>query len=226
MSPILVVEDSPEIQILIQGALPDHELILCGSLAEAERALKEQSFSLILLDIELPDGDGLRFLASLAALAGEPPPVFILSGFSQTPNKVMAFSVGAEDFIAKPFDPLELRARVAAKLAKKEKTKRQGEVIRAGDLTADLSRQAVTVNIGGKPEALDLTGIEFRILMCFLKEPNRVFTREDLLDRAWGQAVNVTDRTVDTHVGHLRKKLGKSKSKIETVVGSGYRFQP
>jgi DNA-binding response OmpR family regulator len=226
MTSILVIEDNPEIQILVEAALPDQRLRFCPSIADAEKAIKEDTFALILLDISLPDGDGLRFLASLASLPGEVPPVFILSGHSQTPNKVMAFSVGAEDFISKPFDPLELRARVSAKLAKREKTKRQGELVRSGDLTADLSRQTVFLTAGGAQEQLDLTGIEFRILMCFLREPARVFSREDLLDRAWGHAVNVTDRTVDTHVGHLRKKLGRSKAKIETVVGSGYRFQP
>jgi two-component system alkaline phosphatase synthesis response regulator PhoP len=225
MRSVLVVEDNAEMRILVEAALDDYQLAFGSTLKDAKEALRTNKFDLILLDLGLPDGDGLKFLAELS---GQPEskdvPVIILSGKSETVNKVMAFSIGAEDFIAKPFDPLELKARVASKLRKSEKQQQLSEVLRAGDLKIDVLKQKVWIQNGQDSEPVDLTTLEFKLLLNFARAPERVFTREYLLNEVWGMNVSVTDRTVDTHIGHLRKKLAHSKSKIETVIGSGYRF--
>lgn len=219
---MLVIEDNAEMRILVEAALDEYQLTFSSTLREAKEALLKKKHEMILLDLGLPDGDGLKFLAELS---GQPEtkdiPVIVLTGKSETVNKVMAFSIGAEDFVSKPFDPLELKARVAAKLRKIEKQQLLSEVLRVGDLKIDVLKQKVWVK---DAEAVELTTLEFKLLLNFARTPERVFTRDYLLNEVWGMNVSVTDRTVDTHVGHLRKKLAHSKTKIETVIGSGYRF--
>jgi DNA-binding response OmpR family regulator len=222
---ILVIEDSPEIKILIESSLTDYNIRFCTTLREGRAAVTDHVFQLIMLDIGLPDGDGLKFLTELSSQPQtKNVPIIILSGKTETSNKIMAFSVGAEDFISKPFDPLELQARVAAKIKKFETSQNRSELLRIGDLQLDLLKQRVTLQTTNSGEALDLTTLEFKLLMVFARAPDRVFSREYLLNEVWGTNVNITDRTVDTHVGHLRKKIAGSKAKIDTVVGAGYRF--
>src|SRR6185312_255392 len=150
MRSVLVIEDNAEMRILVEAALDEYQLAFSSTLKEAKENLRTRRFDLILLDLGLPDGDGLKFLAELS---GQPQskdvPVIILSGKSETVNKVMAFSIGAEDFIAKPFDPLELKARVGAKLRKSEKAQGLSEMLRAGDLKIDVLKQKVWIQDGG-----------------------------------------------------------------------------
>jgi DNA-binding response OmpR family regulator len=225
MRTMLVIEDNPEMRILVEAALDEYQLTFSSTLKEAKEALKKKKFELILLDLGLPDGDGLKFLAELSSQPEtKDTPVIILTGKSETVNKVMAFSIGAEDFVSKPFDPLELKARVAAKLRKSEKQQGLSENLRIGDLKIDVLKQKVWIVKPQDAEAVDLTTLEFKLLLNFVRAPERVFTRDYLLNEVWGMNVSVTDRTVDTHIGHLRKKLSHSQTKIETVIGSGYRF--
>lgn len=222
---MLVVEDNAEMRILVEAALDEYQLTFSSTLKDAKEAITKKKFELILLDLGLPDGDGLKFLAELSATAETKDiPVIILSGKSETVNKVMAFSIGAEDFISKPFDPLELKARVTAKLRKSEKLQQLSEVLRIGDLKIDVLKQKVWIQKQADTEAVDFTTLEFKLLLNFARAPERVFTRDFLLNEVWGMNVSITDRTVDTHIGHLRKKLAHSHTKIETVIGSGYRF--
>ena len=222
---MLVIEDNAEMRILVEAALDEYQLTFSSTLKDAKDAIGKRRFELILLDLGLPDGDGLKFLAELS---GQPEtkdiPVIILTGKNETVNKVMAFSIGAEDFITKPFDPLELKARVTSKLRKSERQQQLSEILRSGDLKIDVLKQKVWIQKQQESEAVELTTLEFKLLLNFVRAPERVFTRDFLLNEVWGMNVSVTDRTVDTHVGHLRKKLAHSRTKIETVIGSGYRF--
>lgn len=221
MKTILCVEDNAEIQILVEAALDQHRVTLASTLADAKTLLKKQTFDLVILDLELPDGDGMKFLTEI----GDSVPVFILTGKTETANKVIAFSLGVDDFIAKPFDPLELRARVNAKMKKTATAHDQQAVMKFKDLTIDVEKQRVTiVKPAGAPGTISLTSIEFRLLLTFARSPDRVFSRTQLLDKVWGSDIAVTDRTVDTHVGHLRKKISGSNVKIETVLNEGYRL--
>ncbi|RYZ66567.1 MAG: response regulator transcription factor [Proteobacteria bacterium] len=223
MSSILCIEDNAEMQILVEAALDSHRVTVVSTLAEAKKSLSQTKFDLVILDLELPDGDGMKFLASLNS--SEPAvPVFILTGKSETANKVIAFSLGVDDFISKPFDPLELRARVNAKLKKVAAVSDQQAVMKLKDLTIDVEKQRVTISGKSGQDFVTLTSLEFRLLLTFARSPDRVFSRAKLLDSVWGSDIAVTDRTVDTHVGHLRKKIAASSVKIETVLNEGYRL--
>jgi two-component system phosphate regulon response regulator PhoB len=222
MKTILCVEDNPEIQILVEAALDQQQVTMAKTLAEAKGALKKQTFDLVILDLELPDGDGMKFLAEIGQ--EHQTPVFILTGRTETANKVIAFSLGVDDFISKPFDPLELRARVNAKLKKTATQQDQQAVLKMKDLTIDVEKQRVSIAKAQGGESVSLTSIEFRLLLTFARSPDRVFSRAQLLDKVWGSDIAVTDRTVDTHVGHLRKKISSSNVKIETVLNEGYRL--
>jgi DNA-binding response OmpR family regulator len=221
---LLLIEDNEVMRVLAQNTLKEYGLTAVASLKDAQAALQKTTFDLILLDIGLPDGDGLMFLNSLTAQGGSPTPVMIVSGKTDIASKVTAFSFGAEDFITKPFDPIELKARVSAKLKRIELTKSQSDTLKIGDLHITVSKQKVVIQNGGETLPVDLTTLEFKLLLSLAKHPERVYTREHLLSEVWGNDLSVTLRSVDTHVAHLRKKIHKSKVKIDTVIRSGYRL--
>lgn len=223
MKSILLIEDNAEIRILVEASLEPLRVFHVGTIAEARSILEREDFQLIILDLGLPDGDGLKFMTELSSKSSTP--VFILTGKSDTANKVIAFSLGVEDFITKPFDPVELRARVNAKLRKLENQQDEREIIKIKDLSIHLARQRVYLIKESNQEEVSLTSLEFKLLTTFAKAPERVFSRDQLLDQVWGSATHITDRTVDTHIGHLRKKIGNSNVRIETVINEGYRLK-
>lgn len=225
MKNILVVEDNPEMQLLIQEALNDYDLDMASSVQEAKNYFQSKSYNLVLLDIQLPDGDGLKLLTDLTkGPEGLKTPIYMLTSESDVMKKVAAFSVGAQDYICKPFDPIELKARVSAKLKLEEQKTSREERVAIGDLLIDTRKQKCWIKKGALQTPICLTATEFKLLINFSRHPERVYSRDFLLDEVWGNAVSVTDRTVDTHVANLRKKLHGSKVKIETVVGEGYRL--
>lgn len=212
-------------RVLVEASLPHYRLTFAETLTDARTVLKSKTVDLVILDLELPDGNGLNFLTELKTLHGHNEiPVFILTGKTEISNKVLAFNVGAEDFISKPFDPLELAARIDAKLKRLERQQDRAENMRIGNLLASLPKQRVWLSQSGKDQAIDLTSIEFKLLVTLGKNPERIYSRNQLLDEVWGNETHITDRTVDTHVGHLRKKIADSTAKIETVIGEGYRL--
>lgn len=228
MKDILYIEDNPEMAILVRETLKSYHVFHASCLKDAELALSQKSFDLILLDLGLPDGDGLHYLAekySDQTLSLNKTPLFVLSAQNEVSSKVMAFAMGVDDYIIKPFHQAELRARVDAKLRKHSNQTFEQELIQAGNVKLDLAKQRVTILVGSREEELQLTRLEFKILTKFLKSPERVFTREYLIESIWGDSTNITDRTVDTHVAHLRKKLKSAIVRIETVTGEGYRLK-
>lgn len=225
MKSILCIEDNPEIRILVEAALDSYQVVHAATLAEAEKQMRRGRFSLLILDLELPDGDGMKFLTSLSqSPRWKDIPVFILTARTEITNKIMAFSIGADDFISKPFDPLELRARVNAKIRKAETHPENADIVKIGNLTISVPKQKVMIAMDKGQESIDLTSLEFRLLLTFARAPENVFSRERLLDEVWGHDTHITDRTVDTHVAHLRKKISHSNVKINTVIGEGYRL--
>lgn len=225
---ILMIEDNEVIRLLVQTALKDFNFLAASNLKEAESLMFAHQFDLILLDIGLPDGDGLNFLNQLSQANKDQPAVIILSGQSDISSKVAAFSFGAEDFITKPFDPIELKARVAAKLKKIvhiKGAKNSSDLLIIGDLEVNIPKQKVCIRVSADQQIpADLTSLELKLLLTLAKKTNHVCTREYLLSEVWGDDLTVTVRSVDTHVAHLRKKIHKSKVKIDTVIRSGYRL--
>ncbi|RYZ82973.1 MAG: response regulator transcription factor [Proteobacteria bacterium] len=136
----------------------------------------------------------------------------------------MAFSVGADDFVTKPFEMLELRARVESKLRKRERATQELDVIRCGPLELNKTTQRAYKTDGGEKQEIDLSSLEFKLLLYFATNPDVVLSRDRILDSVWGEGRYVDARAVDTHVSKVRKKLGLAGDVISSVHGTGYRF--
>ncbi len=218
MQKILVVEDNRLEQERIRDCLGDsYALRFVAEAGSAAEALREQQPHLVLLDVTLPDGDGYGVFESLREDGlGSSIPVVFLTGRGAPEDKVRAFTLGADDYVVKPFEPLELKARVEARLAKRP----VAPVLSRGPLRLDPARMRVDL---GERGTLDLTPNEFRVLFRLAEEPGRARRREELLEALWGDTA-VTPRTIDTHIYSIRTKLGGLRGLIETVSRVGYRF--
>jgi len=221
---ILFIEDTPECQLILQNILKDYKAVGCSSLVEAKRALQDGPYSAIILDIELPDGDGLRFLAEIPDTQKNQCAIFIISSKTALANKAMAFTYGADDFISKPFDPIELKLRIDAKIRKLVEQQNQSANMTIEDLTLNVAEQRLYLDRNGTLTPISFTSLEFRIFAFLTKHKNKVISRDEIINHIWGGKVYITDRTVDAHIAHIRKKIQPSRVKIETVFGTGYKL--
>ncbi|MBS1963270.1 MAG: response regulator transcription factor [Bdellovibrionales bacterium] len=225
MRGILVVEDSPEYQLLIRRALAPlgHPLHFAASVAEARSAVGDGRFVLVVLDVGLPDGDGFTLCQEFKSdpRLNDAPFIF-LTGKQEASDVVTGFSLGAEDFIAKPFHPVALRARVEYRLKRRVAQDDGKIVLEIGGILVDLSEMRARRKDDGRE--FPLTRTEFKILYQLAKNVDRVLSRERILELVWGTEVKVIDRTVDTHVSALRRKIAGCGIAIEPVSGEGYRL--
>lgn len=222
-STILLVDDEPAITDSLAYALEREGFVArpTHSLAEADVALERGGVDLVILDLMLPDGNGLDWLRALRQR--DATPVIILSSHDEAVDHIVGLELGADDYVDKPFSPREVVARVRAVLRRTGGEAGPGGSAERERLRVDPERRQAW----GLGEPLGLSRIEFDLLATFARAPGRVFERDTLLDRVWGPDVNVTERTVDVHVKTLRKKLaavGLSPDTIETVRGVGYRL--
>lgn len=193
----------------------------CGSGKELFAELEHEIPELILLDIMLPDEDGLSILGKLrsdkryAAI-----PVIMATAKGSEFDKVKGLDSGADDYIAKPFGMLEMVSRIKAVLRRCGKEKQAGDIIKVEDLIVNLSEHTVTVG----SENVILTLKEYELLKKFLTNPGIVFSRDKLLNDIWGYEFSGETRTVDVHIRTLRQKLGTAGELIETIRGVGYRM--
>ncbi len=228
MPKILLVEDSEEFQKVVARTLGHLELICAATVADALRALRESGpFDLILLDIGLPGSDGYTLLSELqddATSAGTP--ILCLTGRTAVTDKVTAFRLGADDYILKPFDPIEFKARIDGKLAKRKRQDVGGDTLGVAPLELNLSTHRVWIDEPTGRREVEVTQTEFKILAALLRAPDRAFTRDQLLVQAWGEDARVLDRAVDVHVCSLRKKLGAQGANLKAVAGVGYKYLP
>ena len=215
---VLLVEDSPEVRIVVEASLKDFDVVTSPTLADAAVRLAKETFACMILDIELPDGDGVAFFAKIQT---EVPTIF-LTGNLDLSKKLAAFSLGAEDFVAKPFEAAELAARVAARVKKSSKAK-QTKDLQVEDVKLVKDHLKFIIQSDDDCQEVSLTSLEFKILNLLLQNMERVFERDSIIDAAWGKNINVVDRTVDAHVSHLRKKLAPSRVTIEAIPGVGYK---
>jgi len=218
---ILVVEDEPAIAESVAYALrrDGFSVSLAATLAEAEA--QRADADLVILDLMLPDGSGFEWIG---AIRGErrDKPIIVLSSRDGEADRVAALETGADDYVTKPFSPREIVARVHAVLRRSVASEPEAEGTNA--TAVELDARARRAWVGGT--ALELTRVEFDLLACLLAGPDRVHTRAELIDRVWGDGFAITDRTVDSHVKALRRKLaeaGADPATIETVRGVGYR---
>ena len=221
---ILVIEDEPDIRKTLEYNLAREGFIVstAGSLKKAKNILENPNFSLILLDLMLPDGSGLdlcRELKSNSAL--KEIPIIILTAKDDEVDKVVGFELGADDYVTKPFSVRELILRVKAVLKRNQKTATPLEINRSfGSLVMDIESHEVFVD----DEEITLTALEFKLLNQLVERRGRVQTRDQLLSDVWGYSSDVTTRTVDTHIKRLREKLGVMGKYIQTIRGVGYKF--
>lgn len=216
MSRILIVEDEPAIAFALEADLTaeGYEVEIASDGPSAIQLAIPAAHDLILLDVMLPGKDGFEVCRQLRR-AGLATPIVFLTARTQDAEKVLGLDLGADDYITKPFSPMELRARIRARLRRHAPP---GELLASGALELDLARGEV--RLAGQP--VELTPTEFKLLSAFLKNPGRVLSRDRLIDLAWGQGTFVTERAVDNYIVSLRKKLGPDW--IANVRGQGYRF--
>lgn len=226
---LLIIEDDPDLSALLVHALDGTpaQISTARTLSQAAQYLASKPIDLCLVDIGMPDGSGLDFFGELMKNPKyKKLQVVFLTGHNEVQDKVQAFSLGAEDYLVKPVDMLELRARVESKLRKTSGGDILEENLRRGQIMLDMvSQKAFLETAPGTKRELPLTFSEFKLLNYLMRNESRTVSREQLLTAVWGANVNVVDRTVDKHISSLRQKMQPCDTYIETVSRAGYRFQ-
>jgi DNA-binding response OmpR family regulator len=220
---ILIVDDDPHIRELISLYLnkEGYATVEAHTGREALKKFDEASPRLVLLDIMLPEMDGYQVCAGIRKKSRVP--VIMLTARGETFDKVLGLELGADDYIVKPFDPAELVARVKAVIRRSESTDAPEPQNSVSIPNFSINQDTYTVTYYG--EEIVLTPKEFELLFYLAKHPNRVFTREQLLERIWGYEFHGDTRTVDVHIKRIRGKLVKDDPwGVKTVWGVGYKF--
>lgn len=227
MNRILCIEDSVEYQIYLSALLKDYDLTFASDTHKALQITQNarEQFDLVLLDVSLPDGNGIKIVPKLRENFAAPfVPIIVVSADSDIVTKVAAFGVGADDYISKPADPTELKIRIEARLRNAQQMNSEKTLVEFGGLKLDTGKMSVEMQTTEGIQKVDLTPFEFKLLKLLLSRPQHVFSRDVIIDRIWGVDKYITTRTVDTHISHIRKKLESSKVKIETVLSTGYKL--
>ena len=221
MADILVVEDEADIANLVRLHLEmlGHRVLCCDTLAYGRRALESREWALLVLDLSLPDGDGLGFCRALrdadAAL-----PILMLTARSSEHDRVRGLETGADDYLAKPFSPSELMARIRAVLRRGDPVA-SDSVLEFGGWRMDRLAHELFAPDGGK---VALTTREWRLLLALVEGQRRVLTRDDLMSRMEGEDFDSFDRAIDIAISRLRRKLAEHDPRevVRTVRGEGY----
>lgn len=229
MSNILLIEDIEECQILVKRAFTNTSIHVhvVKTVKEALDAISDNAaikYDLIILDLKLPDGEGLSVLEKLKTGSTQQIPVFLLTSDNELESKVTAFNLGADDYLVKPVSAIELRARVEMRLKKTQAIQSGADLIRKGSLVLDTSLMRASIMEGNDAKILPLTGKEFKILALLLKNEGKVYSRSELVKSVWGDTVHILERTVDSHIFGLRKKLESYSNLVECIPQVGYRF--
>ena len=227
MTRILVVDDDKKIVRLVRSYLEQEgfQVLTAYDGETALHAIRRDRPDLVVLDLMLPDRDGweitrlVRRDQNMASL-----PIIMLTARVEDTDKIVGLELGADDYIAKPFNPREVVARVRAVLRRVGGEPTQPQLLQIGGLRLDLDRHQATLN----DDPLELTPTEFDLLRILLQHPGHAFTRLELIEQGMGYAYDGMERTVDSHIKNLRKKLGVDPDDpiyIETVYGVGYRLR-
>ena len=224
MARILVVDDDPHIREVLSFALEQvhHEVVEATNGLEAVAAAAAREFDLIVLDVMMPELDGTEACRRIRATSNVP--IIMLSSRDDEFDRVLGLEIGADDYVTKPFSPRELVARVKAHLRRAAfadtSVHEDGEVVQHGAVRLDI--EAFDVRVNG--QAIELTPTEFAVLRTLLRRPRKVFTRDELMQHAYDVHTVVSDRTIDSHIRHIREKFSPvSIDPVETVHGLGYR---
>lgn len=225
---ILVVDDDKEITRLLRSYLEQagYDVLLAHNGETALHTLRRDRPDLLVLDLMLPDRDGwdvTRLVRADATLADTP--IIMLTARIEDTDKILGLELGADDYITKPFNPREVLARIRAMLRRQQRITDHGAtaILQVGQLRLDIARHDVTLN----GVLLDLTRTEFSLLQTLMQNPGYVFTRSELIEKALGHSYESIERSLDTHIKNLRRKVGddpKEPAYIQTVYGVGYRM--
>ena len=220
MARILLIEDNNDIQEILYSLLSeDHEVLQAFSGTEGLRLFQQEAVDLVLLDIMLPDEDGLSIVKKLRTRQDTVlVPVIMVTAKTTEIDKVKGLDLGADDYITKPFGVMELISRVKAMLRRSQKSQEKDKVLKLGNIVLDREKHSVTV---GK-EPVELTYKEYELLKLLMTNAGIVTTRELILDRVWGIDFEGESRTLDMHIKTLRQKLKEEGSLIKTVRNVGY----
>lgn len=224
MEKILVIDDNKDYQFLIQSCLtPDYKVVIADTGKQGVELAKEHKPDLILLDISLGEIDGFEVCHLLKGQKETAAtPVIFLSSRGDAHSKVMGFDLGADDYIQKPFEADELKARIKVRIKHNQARKEGAPLFELQGLRIDFLGHRVYI----QEKEVAFSALEFKLLSFFVRNPDRVLSREKILNNVWGVDTFVTDRVVDSHIRSIRKKLGAFKDHIESIYGEGYRFNP
>lgn len=223
---VLVIDDEWNVRNLLRIYLTKNgfEVKEAKNGYEAVQAVDQQSFDLIILDVMMPDMDGWEVCQKIRETKNTP--ILMLTARTETKDKVKGLTIGADDYLVKPFDSEELMARVFALI-------RRSSISQATTVQKFITHQDLTIDLDGRQvvvreQPVDFTPKEFELLLILAEQPRRAFDRETLLEKVWGSDYFGDFRTVDTHVKNIREKVrkaGLSFNPIQTVWGVGYKFQ-
>lgn len=222
---LLAIDDDQDILKVLKANLELHgfTLLTADSLTAARAILADRRPDLVLLDLMLPDGDGLEFCCALKTLHPNLP-VIMLTAKDKVSDKVIGLELGADDYMVKPFETRELLARIRARL-RPATPPQQPSILTAGDLSLDLRNQVVKV----RGTVVALTPKEFQVLTCLVENRNNLVSREEIRQCLWSDAkLYAWSRVIDVHIQHLRQKIEANPAEphhIVTVQGRGYRFE-
>ena len=229
MDRILIADDEPEIRSLLRLYLENegYEVIEADNGTDALRMLAGGEISLFLLDIMMPGMDGFHVLKKLRETSDIP--VIIISAKDADPEKILGLDLGADDYMVKPFSPLEAVARVRTNLRRYEKIRavsgaaqKEKAILSHRDLQLDLDACILYKN----DEKIELTPVEFRMMQLFMRHPGKVFTKQQIYENAWGEEYIASDNTIMVCISKLRAKLDEDPSRyIRTIRGLGYRME-
>jgi DNA-binding response OmpR family regulator len=222
---ILVVDDEPEIVRLLRSYLEKdgYRVVTAYNGEEALYVARHEKPNLVVLDILMPKMDGLAFTRRIRR--EQDVPIIMLTARAEETDRIVGLEMGADDYVTKPFSPREVVARVRAVLRRAQPTPEAPPIVRVGPIVLDRAEHTVTV----AEERVELTPTEFDMLETLMREPGRVFSREEILEAVHGVAFEAYERTVDAHVKNLRQKIEPDPTTpryVLTVRGAGYRFNP
>lgn len=216
---ILIVEDEARIREIVRtyAVKEQYQVFEAGSGSECYDLLDEREYQIIILDVMLPDTDGWTILRKIRK--ERKIPVIMLTARGEEEDKLLGFDLGADDYVTKPFSAKELMARVKT-ILKRNNIVTSGETIEVGTMTINTSFHQIQVD----SEDVELTPLEYKLLMYFVDNRNLALSREQILNGVWGYDYFGDERTVDTHIKRLRKKIGDEGNWIKTIRGVGYRM--
>ncbi len=224
---ILVVEDLAFYQKLVQNAIGiKYDVEVVETLRSAREKLSQFVYDLIVLDVGLPDGSGFDFCREIQQTAQHSDvPIVFLTARESVSDKILGFTLGADDYVTKPFDGVELLARIDSKIAKYAKLKSQSHHFKKGPVRFDLNLQCVFLGDEQNETKIGVTPTEYKLFLKLAQNSHKAVTRKELKDLIWTEGSDVDERNVDKHISSLRKKLGIHDKCICSSSGVGYMFK-